>query len=180
MLKIEPPIDTIENIFKEWESMLGTDFQAYKNHVYRVFYFSVVLAIPSESDKEKLAIAACFHDIGIWRNKTFDYLDPSIAAVNEYLESIGRAGWQEEINLIINYHHKLTRVKGSEFPLVEAFRKADWIDVTKGRRAFGVQRKVVQLILKSFPNKGFHKRLVSLTAKEFIRHPLNPLPMMKL
>jgi hypothetical protein len=30
-------------------------------------------------DLEKIAVAAVFHDLGIWTNKTFDYIAPSVA-----------------------------------------------------------------------------------------------------
>ena len=37
------------------------------------------IAFVGRSDIEKIAVAAAFHDLGIWTNKTFDYIPPSIA-----------------------------------------------------------------------------------------------------
>ncbi|WP_205945820.1 hypothetical protein [Pedobacter hiemivivus] len=42
-------------------------------------------------------IAAVYHDIGIWTDRTIDYLDPSIVQANNYLREIGKAEWIEEI-----------------------------------------------------------------------------------
>jgi hypothetical protein len=38
---------------------------------------------------EKIAIAGVFHDLGIWTNKTFDYIAPSVVLAREYLAARG-------------------------------------------------------------------------------------------
>ena len=38
-----------------------------------------------------MAIAAAFHDIGIWTAGTFDYLEPSVRVAAAYLTGTGRA-----------------------------------------------------------------------------------------
>ena len=43
-------------------------------------------------DLEKIAVAAVIHDLGIWTNKTFDYIAPSAALAREHLAARGRAG----------------------------------------------------------------------------------------
>ena len=65
------------------------------------------------------------------------------------------------------------------YPLVEAFRKAGWVDVSMGIRASGLSKKDVQLVLDTFPNLGFHKNLIKLAKAEFMKHPLKSMPMMK-
>ena len=128
---------------------------------------------------DKFIIAGCFHDLGIWANNTVDYLPPSIELAKNYLKDNGQERWSTEIELMINQHHKITRYRDSQYPLVEVFRKADWVDVSMGKRVFGLSRNNVQDVLDKFPNLGFHKKLITLAKAEFIRHPLNPMPMMK-
>jgi hypothetical protein len=42
-----------------------------------------------------LVIAACFHDLGIWTDHTFDYLSPSAGLARDYLQRYGLSAWQE-------------------------------------------------------------------------------------
>jgi hypothetical protein len=63
--------------------------------------------------------------------------------------------------------------------LIEPFRRADWIDVSRGLLTFGLPRTRLRAIFARWPNAGFHKRLVQLTLREARRHPLRPLPVLK-
>jgi HD superfamily phosphodiesterase len=87
---------------------LGHDRTAYRNHVYRVANLSVAITGDARFDLEKIAIAAVFHDLGIWTNKTFDYIAPSVALAREYLETRGMSDWIPEIEAMIADHHKVT------------------------------------------------------------------------
>ena len=178
-MEIRNNIPTIETIFDQYRKTLGADYNAYKNHVYRVINFCEALSPTNAQDNEKIVIAGCFHDMGIWTNNTFDYLSPSSELAKNYLIKNGKAEWFTEIDLMIHYHHKITAYRNKKHPLVEIFRKADWIDVTKGKRAFGLSEKEIKVILDRFPNKEFHKKLIKLTKAEFRKKPFRALPMMK-
>jgi hypothetical protein len=132
------------------------------------------------ADLEKIAIAAVFHDLGIWTNRTFDYIAPSVALAREYLAAHGRAEWIGEIETMIEEHHKITSFASNPPSLVEPFRRADWIDVTRGLRRFGVPRTFIESVFALWPGAGFHWGLVKLTVKRLRTHPLKPLPMVKL
>ena len=80
--------------------------------------------------------------------------------------------------MIVN-HHKVTPWRANPGSLVESFRRADWIDVTRGLRRFGVPRTFIAAVDAAWPNAGFHQRLVQLTVDRFWKHPLIPLPMVK-
>ena len=54
------------------------DFTAYRNHAYRVVNFCAHSRPAPTPRLEKIALAAAFHDLGIWTAHTFDYLEPSI------------------------------------------------------------------------------------------------------
>ncbi len=129
---------------------------------------------------EKIIIAGCFHDLGIWTNDTIDYLKPSIALAKTHLDNVNKSEWSHEIELMIDMHHKLWRARNCEYPLVEVFRKADWVDVSIGFRTFGLSREYIRTVQAAFPNLGFHKSLVRLAKLQFKRNPLNPLPMLKI
>ena len=109
----------------------------------------------------------------------FRSLEPSIALAREYLKRSGRPEWRDEISEMIDLHHKFRAVKNSRYPLVEVFRKGDWVDATQGMRRFTLTRADVKSVQAAFPNLGFHNNLVRLAWGQFLRHPLNPLPMMK-
>jgi hypothetical protein len=64
--------------------------------------------------------------------------------------------------------------------LVEPFRKADWVDVSRGIVTYGLARRFLAEVFSTWPNAGFHKRLVQLSLKRLRTHPLHPLPMMRL
>ena len=93
-LNLEVVLDTndkmvneyIEEIFVLYKDLIGKDYQAYRNHVHRIVLLTLSMKTKILPDDEhKLAIAAVYHDIGIWTAKTFDYLVPSIAAATTYL-----------------------------------------------------------------------------------------------
>jgi hypothetical protein len=159
---------------------LGQDFTPYRNHVYRVVNLCLAVTGGSRDDLDKIAVAAAFHDLGIWTDHTFDYIAPSVALAREYLADRSRSDWIPEIEAMIANHHKITRARAHPDCLVEGFRRADWVDVSRGWRRFGVARPFITSLFATWPSAGFHWRLVQLTAAWFPRHPLTPLPMIKL
>ncbi|MCC6583384.1 MAG: hypothetical protein IT271_06755 [Chitinophagales bacterium] len=167
----------IEALFASYSDVLGSDIERYKNHVYRIFNYSLYLS--KNASEEKYAIAAFFHDIGIWTNHTFDYLQPSIALAKEYLIQSGKENWSEEITLMIDQHHKISSYSGTFESTTEIFRKADWADVSLGLIRFEIPATFTQQAKTQFPYKGFHFFLVKLFFKNLLRHPLKPLPMFK-
>jgi hypothetical protein len=170
-------IPIIDDVLNDYATALGENFSGYRNHVYRVV--NLCVAIAGRSELEKIAVAAVFHDLGIWTNGTFDYIAPSIVLAHDYLVAHAREDWIAEIEGMIADHHKITS-EADPSSLVEAFRRADWIDVTRGLRRFGMPRSFVARMFATWPDAGFHWRLVTLTLDRFRSHPLTPLPMVKL
>ena len=149
----------------------------YKNHVNRVISFCSALANLDEREKQKITIAACFHDLGIYTDNTFDYLPPSIDLARAYLRQNGRVDWHDEIELMIDQHHRLRAIPNNR--LAEIFRKADLIDFSMGLFKQGVSPARVDEIKTEFPNLGFHRNLVRVAGRWICRHPLNPVPVLK-
>jgi hypothetical protein len=177
-MQIEKQIPLVDSILEQWKATIGKDFEGYKNHVYRMVNFCFALSPCREESREKIAIAAAFHDIGLWVGNTLDYIPPSIPPAMEYLKHRGLESWSNEISLMISEHHKIRQYVGP-FPLVELFRKGDLVDFSLGLVKFGLPEKYIAEVKAEIPNAGFHTNLVRLSSKWFLKHPLNPAPMMK-
>ena len=179
-MKIFSHIPLLEEILGQYKQIIADDYIPYKNHVCRVVNFCFQLKQDVDDEqKEKVIIAGCFHDLGIWTDDTLDYLPPSVSAANAYLQRRNLSKWAVEIELMINLHHKLSKYKDDANPLVEVFRRADLVDLSLGLVKFGLYPDTVENIKDMFPNAGFHKRLTQLAAREFYRHPFRPLPFLK-
>ena len=64
--------------------------------------------------------------------------------------------------------------------MVEPFRRADWVDVTRGVLTFGTPRTFIAELYAKWPDAGFHKRLLQLELGYLRKHPLNPVPVFRL
>jgi len=178
-MQIRNELPVIERLLAPWRETIGVDFQAYRNHLYRLLHFySAQQAFDAESESP-VAVAAVFHDLGVWAHRTFDYLEPSATMADAWLEANGHAGWKAEVRSLIVEHHKLRTYSGANAASVDAFRRADWIDVSLGLLRFGLPAGYIREVRAAFPNSGFHPRLLQLSLRQLLRHPLHPLPMMK-
>lgn len=170
-------ITQTDELLEEMRTPLGSDFDRYKNHVYRVINITDYFVPLKDEALEQVAIAAAFHDAGIWLDHTFDYLEPSRVRAEEYARSIGHGDWANIIGAMIMNHHRIRPVRGNK--LVEAFRRADWADVSQGALPFGVPDDFLASLKTLYPVLGFHGRLLQLTLHQVKKHPLSPLPMMR-
>jgi len=188
-LKIETHLPYLEELLAPWQDTIGNDYPGYKNHVYRMVQFCWALKhtrgkVLTDNDKKKIMIAAAYHDIGVWLANTLDYLPPSIPPALAYLKSQGLEDWSTEITLMINEHHKRSvytnpQLEQSTVDIVELFRQGDLVDFSLGLARFGLPKSYILAMKKAIPNKGFHLGLLKKGISWFIRHPLNPAPMMK-
>lgn len=177
-LTMQDAYPVIEDILSRFCLVIGSDYALYRNHVYRIFIHCTLLDDEPEA-AHRYAVAAVFHDIGIWTAHTFDYILPSVQQASQYLEEIGQQAWIEEVTCMIYWHHKITPYRGRHRQRVEVFRKADWIDVSASVVSFGVSRRAIRNKRKLFPWLGFHLFLLRSTWRHFLRHPLRPLPMFR-
>jgi hypothetical protein len=172
-------IDPLDRVLDTHAAALGADFTAYRNHTYRVANLCLALEPAGDEALETVALAAAFHDLGIWTARTFDYLPPSIDLACDHLACSGHVDWRAGVAGMIREHHKIRRYRGDDAALIEPFRRADWIDVSLGVLSFGLRREKRREIFAKWPNAGFHRRLAQLTWKRFREHPLSPLPVLK-
>ncbi|MEE9404814.1 MAG: HD domain-containing protein [Algisphaera sp.] len=179
MLNIVDNIPLLEDILGVYRDSVGAQFDPYRNHVYRVVNYCFAFWDCQGDDQDKLVIAGCFHDLGIWPEDHWDYLPLSIERAKQYLSEKDNPHWSDEIVQMIDLHHRFRAVAKGVSPLVEVFRKGDWVDASLGWRRFGLDRSVIREVSCQFPNLGFHRNLFRLGFKQLVRHPLNPMPMMK-
>jgi hypothetical protein len=157
-LLLELPLT--DEILTSFALAIGADLQGYRNHIYRVLNFHGALSGADGLPPAAVQIAAAFHDLGIWTDDTLDYLPPSIALATEYLDN-------------------QQRYRGAYAASVEPFRQADLVDVSLGLVRFGLPRSFIKTVQATFPDHGFHSMLMKLSARQFIRSPLRPLPMFR-
>lgn len=169
----------IEEILEAWQERIGADYLGYKGHVYRMFNFCLALRPCSAEEQKKLAIASCFHDIGLWSAHTVDYIPPSIREAQRYLAATGLQAWSEEISLMIELHHKVRRYSEDRYPLVELFRQGDLVDFSLGVFRCGLPRSWIRQVKQAIPNNGFHQFLLKGAGTWFAKHPFRPPPFMR-
>jgi predicted metal-dependent HD superfamily phosphohydrolase len=167
----------IQSILAAYRQPLGPQYTGYLNHCIRTYNYTIQLTETTDADRKLLAIAIAFHDIGIWTAHTFDYLPPSVALAHQYLDAHNLTEHRNVVEQIIINHHKLTGYKNNK--LAEAFRKADLIDLTFGMVTFGIGRSEIKQLYQQYPSAGFHRFIAGQIVRNIIKHPLNPLPIVK-
>lgn len=173
--------EIVDRVLHAHREALGADFEGYRNHIYRVSSFFNELGPETFESTPALAVAAAFHDLGIWTDKTFDYLEPSSKLAREFLEAEGLVGVDPFlVRELIVQHHKLRSYRTNPWSsVVEQWRRADLVDVSLGIVSFGIPHTRVRHIQRCLPDKGFHMSLLTLTLRQLAKTPWNPLPMMK-
>ncbi|MCV9386813.1 HD domain-containing protein [Reichenbachiella ulvae] len=174
-------ISQIERVLLYYTQALGKDYNAYRNHVYRVYHLTLLLCSKelNKAQEEALAIAAVFHDIGIWTHHSMDYLGPSAESATRHLNESGKGHLADLCNQIISNHHKLSRYQGEHAELIEAFRQADLMDLAFGKLRQGLPSSRYAHLRESFPFLGFQKLIIKKVISHAWRHPSHPFPMLK-
>ena len=170
----------VEEVLGFWQEALGTERAAYRGHVYRVLNYARALVGSGKHD-DALAVASAFHDLGIWSDRTFDYLLPSIQRGETFRRVRTPSLSADLLARMIDQHHRLRRVvEGPEPEVVEAFRRADLVDLSRGVLRAGLPRELISELAARFPYAGFHGFLARTGLRWAVRHPLRPLPMVRL
>jgi hypothetical protein len=173
-------ISTLDAILGENSIALERDVPPNRNHKHRVANLCLARSPRGADALEKIAIAAKFHDLGIWTDHTLDDLAPSVRLASVWVADSGKSAWTQEMAEMILWHHKITRYRAGGYWLVEPFRRADWVDVTRGLLTFGTPRTFIAELHAKWPDAGFHTRLVQLELGHLRKHPLNPPPVFRL
>lgn len=179
-MKVVTAYPIADKILAEFKTIIGKDYDGYRNHVTRMLNFChYLLPNISENDSQKLQIAAAFHDIALWTDDRVDYLVPSYQQCLKYLKENGLEDLGEEIQIIIDMHHLLSSYTGPYERLTEIFRRADLVDFSLGLVKNGVDKTFIKAVKSALPNAGFHKTLLRFTFKQLGRKPWQPAPMLR-
>jgi hypothetical protein len=173
------PLDSfplVDHVLVPFARRVGRDFAGYRHHVHRALNHFAALARAAPSVPVQLA--AAFHDLGMWTDRTFDYLQPSARLAQIYLVEQGLEEHAAEVRTLILEHHKLRPYRGAFADTVELYRQADLVDLSCGAIRFGLDRRHLEAVQHRFPDAGFHWMLVRRCCGHALRHPLRPLPMM--
>lgn len=156
----------VERLLEPYCETIGRDFPGYRNHVYRVVTYAMQFLNQNPEHEQLVETAFVYHDIGLWTDHALAYLEPSEAVA---LRDNEQQGWGLDpaaLRGAIHWHHKLFPYRGPHQEVIEACRKADWIDASQGWIRKGISRAAIAQVEQAFPNQGFHQSLLRL-AKEY-------------
>lgn len=165
----------ITEILKPYKDQLGLDYDAYHHHAQRVYQYAITFLLVRE--REKIAIAAAFHDLDIWVSGSMNYLNGSVQLCKEYLAQTESGILPDEIAFFIQQHHKIRPILGNEE--AEAFRKADLVDLSGGRIHFNLPKSIIWETEQNYSRLGFSKIMLRKSLLHAFKNLQNPFPMIK-
>ncbi|WP_077099033.1 hypothetical protein [Mycobacterium terramassiliense] len=163
----------VDAVLRRHADALGADLAVYRNHVYRGLTYHQALCGAPLPDWAALAWAV--HDLGIWTAGSFDYLGPSADLASTLAGEFG-VGEVGDARAMIIDHHTLRPVAD---PMVETFRIADRIDVSRGLLRGPLRRSFVTAVVAELPYLGFHAFLARGLLGYAATHPRRPFPMLR-
>lgn len=141
---------------------VGADFPGYRNHVYRVLTYALHFLGGDEQWRAPIAFALAHHDVGLWTQRALAYLEPSEAHAELARQARAPDLDAQLVRDLIHWHHKITPFRGPNADVVNAVRKADWVDASGGRVAKGLSRKQIVTVMTALPPLGFYETLMRL------------------
>ena len=163
---VEKERPRVEDLLARYRRQIGDDFDGYRNHVYRSITYAMHILNDANEFRQLVETVFVYHDIGLWTDRQLAYLEPSEAVATRDNE---RFNWGLDADALcgaIHWHHKVFPYKGPHESVIEACRKADWIDATRGWLRKGISRSAIRKVEAAFPNCGFHRTLLRL-AKDY-------------
>lgn len=168
MLQIEIKTDRprVDALLDRYESVIGKDFPGYRNHVYRTITYAMHFLNNAIEHEQLVETAFVYHDIGLWTDRELAYLEPSEAVALADNQAFAWGLDPDMLSGAIHWHHKIFAYTGPHRAVIEACRKADWIDATQGLLRKGLEKTAISQVESVFPNFGFHQSLLRL-AREY-------------
>jgi hypothetical protein len=160
-IKMERPF--VEELFARYKDLIGKDYPGYRNHVYRTISYAMHFLGNAQEHERLVETAFVYHDIGLWTDHELAYLEPSEAVALADNIKFGLGLDPELLRGAIHWHHKISSYSGPHREVIEACRKADWIDASKGMLRKGISRDQIQRVEAAFPNLGFHDTLLTVS-----------------
>lgn len=165
-IKIRKERPFVDELLKPYANLIGGDFPCYRNHVYRTITYAMHFLGNAEEYEKIVESVFVYHDIGLWTDHKLAYLEPSETLAMEDNQKLGLGLDPDLLRGAIHWHHKVFPYTGPNKEIIEACRKADWIDASKGILRKGISRSAIKEVEKAFPILGFHGALMRL-AKDY-------------
>ncbi|MEM1129360.1 MAG: phosphohydrolase [Pseudomonadota bacterium] len=154
--------DRVERLLLPYRTDLGDDFAGYRNHIYRVLSYAMHFLNGADTDRQMVETVLVYHDLGLWTAGDLAYLEPSEALA---LKENAAQGWgldPDVLRAAIHWHHKVFPYAGKGADVVNAVRRADWIDATQGKVRHGVSKGQIAAVAAALPDEGFYDTLTRL------------------
>ncbi len=147
--------ERVEELFSPYKEIIGKDYDAYRGHVYRVIAYAMHFLKQNEEHRPLVETALVYHDMGLWTHNQLAYLEPSeeIALRDNSNKNFGLD--PDVLKAAIHWHHKITPYRGVGADVVNAVRKADWIDASQGNIRKGLTKAQVAYVQNSIPDFDF-------------------------
>ncbi|MGL5947969.1 MAG: hypothetical protein ACRCYV_02770 [Aeromonas sp.] len=145
----------VEALLAPYRAALGDDFLAYRGHVYRVLSFAMHFLQQDEQQRALVETALVYHDLGLWTDNELAYLAPSEALVVADNRAYGWGLDDSVLVAAIHWHHKITAYRGVGETVVNAIRRADWIEASQGVVRKGLTRAQIADVQAQIPDHGF-------------------------
>lgn len=152
----------VEKLLEPYRDVIGDDYAGYRGHIYRVLSYTLHFLNGDETHRDAIELALVFHDIALWTDKELAYLEDSATHAQHINETQNLGIEPQLLHDMIYYHHKITPYRGPHQEVINAFRKADWIDATKGILAKGMPRMHIRKVKAAIPAAGFYETLMRL------------------
>ena len=160
--------------------VLGPLYEGIRNHAFRMLNFARLLAPDTEGDRDqRLAVVAAFHDLPVVLDGDLNYLTRAADLAEGHLHACGHPEWSEQVRLMICNHHKIRPYQGPHAAMVEAVRRADWVDASGGVLTAGLPRAFRRQVDAAFPLRPLYRPALTLVGRYAVRHPCRPLPMLR-
>jgi hypothetical protein len=152
----------VDDLLIPYKEMIGSDYDGYRGHIYRVLTYTMHYLGGDSKYLPVIAAGLVYHDIGLWTDKRLDYLEPGCKRAAEAFAGHTSVEEGQLLHDIIYWHHKVTPFEGAHADVVNAVRKADWIDATMGAVNQRMPMKHVFTVQEQIPNAGFHNTLLTI------------------
>jgi hypothetical protein len=158
-IKIITNAPLLEEHLSRFKDVIGFEYDGYRNHLYRVLTYTNHFLGGDETNRDVIETALVYHDIGLWTARTLAYLEPGVElARKECTYKYTPEQLELQDSIIINHH----KIWPSTQRIVEAVRKADWIDASNGIFNKGMPRSHISAVKAALPAAGFYKTLAEI------------------
>ncbi len=147
--------ELVEDLFEPYREQIGSDFQAYRGHVYRTITYAMHFLGGAEEHRKLVETAFVYHDIGLWTDQDLAYLEPSEALALKDNAEKGIGLDPETLRAAIHWHHKITPYRGPQAEVINAVRKGDWVDASQGMIRHGLSKTEVRAVQAAIDDHGF-------------------------